>query len=111
MKMIKTGLCVGAVMAAMLVRGTSGTSEVNPSDITFETLITQQYVQHAFTEEVEINGEIQTERRIEHLTPSIRRQLYPDGRIDVIDMSKEDLQQMTLHPDKKVVELKSLKLY
>ncbi|MCK4564081.1 MAG: hypothetical protein KAU94_05365 [Verrucomicrobia bacterium] len=61
-----------------------------------------KFVPHAYTQTFELGGKVQSKDRIEHLTQSIRRQISPDGRIDVIDMSKNNLHQITLYPDRKV---------
>jgi outer membrane lipoprotein-sorting protein len=61
-----------------------------------------EFVPHSYTQVFELGGDVRSTTRIEHLTRSIRRQISPDGRIDVIDMSEKDLHQLTLYPDEKV---------
>lgn len=61
-----------------------------------------EFVPHSFTQVFELGGEVQSTIRMEYLAPSIRREVNPDGRIDVIDMSENDLRQMTLYPETKV---------
>lgn len=61
-----------------------------------------EFVQHAFTQQLEINGKVVLTQRLEYLTPSIRRQVYPDGKVDIIDMSGNDLHQISLCPDTKI---------
>ncbi len=48
------------------------------------------FVPHSFTQVFELGGEVRSTKRMEYLTHSIRRQISPDGRIDVIDMSEFD---------------------
>ena len=61
-----------------------------------------EFVQHACTQQLEMKGKVRLTQRIEYLTPSIRRQVSPDGRIDIIDMSETDCLQISLYPDTKV---------
>jgi outer membrane lipoprotein-sorting protein len=62
----------------------------------------QPFLPHSFTQVLELGGDVRSSKRMEYLTRSIRRQISPDGRIDVINMSESDLQQLTLYPDTNV---------
>ena len=103
MKKIKTGLWVAALSCVFAHEASVANA------VTIDELKQQKFVPHAFTQKLEVGGEIQQECRIEYLSPSIRRQRYPDGRIDVIDMSQCDLRQMALYPEEQVAEIQITK--